>query len=116
MRGNGGREGVVLMLEALPNCGQPNASMASGIPLALRRMGIGSVTVRNHMLPYPVVDPVGYSSRSGDCRHWGGSLSRCRAAHLRLPFRTRLTCGPSVGFPTKVCFSPKREPRRGLTV
>ncbi len=26
------------------------------------------------------------------------------------------TCGPSVGFPTKVCLSPKREPRRGFTV
>src|SRR5262245_36810476 len=63
--------------------------MASGIPLALRRIGIGSVTVRNHMLTYPVVDPVGHFSRGGDCRHWGASLSRCRAAHLHLPFRAR---------------------------
>jgi hypothetical protein len=44
-------------------------------PHALR--GIDSVTVRNHILTYPVVDPVGYSSRGGDCRHRGASLSRC---------------------------------------
>jgi hypothetical protein len=40
MRGDGTREGVVLILEALPNCREPIASMASGIPLVLRGMGI----------------------------------------------------------------------------
>src|SRR5262245_52850228 len=79
-------------------------------------MGIGSVTVRNHMLTYPVVDPVAYSSRGGDCRHW--SATPCPVAGPPI-FASRsgsdaVTCGPSVGFLAKVCLSPKREPRRGL--
>jgi hypothetical protein len=38
------------------------------------------------MLTYPVVDPVCYSSRGGDCRHRGASLSRCLSfAKTRAP-------------------------------
>ena len=38
------------------------------------------------MLTYPVVDPVRYSSRGGDCRHRGASLSRCLSfAKTRTP-------------------------------
>jgi hypothetical protein len=83
MRGDGTREGVVLILEALPNSREPIASMASGIPLVLRGVGIRFLTVRDHMLPYPVVDPVGYSSCGGDCRHWSASLPP--AAVSRVP-------------------------------
>ena len=31
MPGHGSRKGVVLVLQALPNCQEPNASIASGI-------------------------------------------------------------------------------------
>jgi hypothetical protein len=41
------REGVVLVLQALPDCGEPNASIATGIELALALRGMGSVTVLN---------------------------------------------------------------------
>jgi hypothetical protein len=64
-RGNGGRKGVVLGLEALPNCQEPNASIASGIELGLALSGMGTVTI---LMPTdPIVDPVGHFSRGGDC-------------------------------------------------
>jgi hypothetical protein len=50
MRGDGSRQGVVLVFEALPNCRQPNASIASGIQPALRGM------VLKHMPTNPVVE------------------------------------------------------------
>jgi hypothetical protein len=73
------RKCVVLVLEALPNCQEPNASIASGIEsgLALRRMG--SVTVLNYMPTNPIINAVGCLSRGGDCRH-GAPPCSCRAA------------------------------------
>src|SRR5262249_61595492 len=44
MRGDGSREGVVLVLQGLPNYCEPNVSIASG--------------TWNDMPTYPVVDPV----------------------------------------------------------
>jgi hypothetical protein len=73
------RKCVVLVLEALPNCQEPNASIASGIEsgLALRRMD--SVTVLNYMPTNPIINAVGCLSRGGDCRH-GAPPCSCRAA------------------------------------
>src|SRR5262249_47548647 len=51
MRGDGSREGVVLVLQGLPNYCEPNVSIASGIHLTLKRTW-------NDMPTYPVVDPV----------------------------------------------------------
>jgi hypothetical protein len=79
LRGNGRREGVVLILEALPNGQQPNASIASGIVFALPLRGMGSVTVLNYMLTDPIVDAVSCLSREGNCRH-GAPPLHCRAA------------------------------------
>src|SRR5438876_10839463 len=59
MRRDGSREGVVLVLQRLPNYCEPNVSIASGIHLGLRRTW-------NDMPPYPVVDPV---SCGGEMRH-----------------------------------------------
>jgi hypothetical protein len=56
MRGNLSRCRVVLAFEALPNCGQPNASIASRIQPALRER------VLKHIPTNPVVDPVGCGS------------------------------------------------------
>jgi hypothetical protein len=60
----------------------------ANVPFALRGMGMGSLRALNYMPANPVVDPIGCLSRSGDCRHSGVSLSRCRAAHTS---RYRLT-------------------------
>jgi|SRR5262245_45501496 len=84
MRGNGIGESVVLILKALPNCGQPNASVASRTQFASREMGL--VTGLNDTTTNPIIDPVGCLSRGGDSRHEGASLSR--AAHTS---RYRLT-------------------------
>ncbi len=62
MRGDGRRQGVVLVSERSPNCGPPKASIASGIHPAFRG-------VRNDMPTNPVVDPV---SCGGEMEH--GSL------------------------------------------
>jgi hypothetical protein len=59
MRWNWTRERIVLVLQALPNCGQPDASIASGIHVALRGTG-------NDMPTYPVVDSV---SCGGEVAH-----------------------------------------------
>jgi hypothetical protein len=67
-RGHGRRDSVVLILEALPNCRQRNASIASGIQLALR--GMRSVTTLNDTSSDPVVDPVGCSNRGGKIALW----------------------------------------------
>jgi hypothetical protein len=55
MRRDGRREGVVLVLQGLPNCCERSVSVATGIYFALRR-------IRNDMLAYPVVDPVSCGS------------------------------------------------------
>jgi hypothetical protein len=52
----------------LPNCRQRNASIASGIQLALR--GMRSVTTLNDTSSDPVVDPVGCSNRGGKIALW----------------------------------------------
>jgi len=75
MRGRRRREGVVLILEALPNGEQPNASIASGIEFALALRGMGSVTVLDYMLTDPIVDAVSCLSRESNCRHGGASLA-----------------------------------------
>jgi hypothetical protein len=53
MRGHGRRKGVVLVLEALPDRREPNASIASGTELVLK--GMCSVAVPTD----PIVQPVG---------------------------------------------------------
>src|SRR6266511_6277642 len=69
MLGHGSRKGVVLVLQVLPNCEEPNASIASGVELALALRGMRSVTVLNDMPTDPIVDAVGCLSRGGNCRH-----------------------------------------------
>src|SRR5258707_4002327 len=50
MRGDGGRKSVVLGLEALPNCRQPNAAVPSKNCLALREtVTPRSAGVRHHI-------------------------------------------------------------------
>ena len=58
MRGNGSQGRVVLVFQALPNCGQPNGSIASRIRPILRGM------VLKHVPTNPVVDPAGATARS----------------------------------------------------
>src|SRR5262249_3309514 len=53
------RDGVILLLQGLPNCCERNVSVATGIYFALR--GIG-----NDVSTYPVVDPI---SSGGEMRH-----------------------------------------------
>src|SRR5262245_40702801 len=79
MRRYGGRESIVLGLEAVPN-GQPNASFASGNQLALRSTiyprparGVGcrpDVRLEKigcvDMPTNPVIDPVGRSNHGGE--------------------------------------------------
>ena len=67
-------KGVVLVLEALPDGGEPHVSSASGVELALALGGMGSATVLNYMATDPIVDAVGCLSRGGNCRHRGASL------------------------------------------
>jgi hypothetical protein len=67
MRGDWTRERIVLVLQALPNCRQPDASIASRIHVALRGTG-------NDMLTYPVVDSV-------SC---GGKVAHSPLPRLRL--------------------------------
>src|SRR5262245_6235776 len=74
MRRHRRHEGVVLVLEALPNCGEPNASIASGIELAFRSTRMGPVTVLNYVPTDPIIDAVGCLSRGDECRHGGASL------------------------------------------
>jgi hypothetical protein len=57
MRRHGRRKGIVLVLEALPDGREPNASIASGTEPVLS--GMGSVTVLNDMPTDPIVQPVG---------------------------------------------------------
>src|SRR5262249_37354620 len=89
MRGDRRREGVVLVFEALPNCQQPNASIASGKQLPLSstisprsatglgcrpegtREKVGCVDVPTN----PTIDPVGLPNA-------GGELAR-RLSHYR---------------------------------
>ena len=87
-RGHGRRDSVVLILEALPNCRQRNASIASGIQLALR--GMRSVTTLNDPSSDPVVDPVGCSNRGGKIGdqhrpilHQPGRAARAAGGSLR---------------------------------
>jgi hypothetical protein len=63
-RGDGSCDSVVLILEALSNRRQRNASIASGIELALKRMR--SVTILSDMPTDPIVDLVGCSNRGGE--------------------------------------------------
>jgi hypothetical protein len=63
-RGDGSCDSVVLIHEALPDCRQRNASIASGTQLALR--GMRSVTILNDMPTNPIVDSVGCSNRGGE--------------------------------------------------
>jgi hypothetical protein len=60
MRGNGSHGRVVLVFQALPNCGQPNESIASRIRPVLRGM------VLKHVPTNLVVDPVGCGSEIAD--------------------------------------------------
>ena len=60
MRGNGSHGRVVLVFQALPNCGQPNESIASRIRPVLRGM------VLKHVPTNPEVDPVGCGSEIAD--------------------------------------------------
>jgi hypothetical protein len=68
------RKGVVLVLQALPDCREPNASIATGVELALALRGMGSVTVLNYMPTDPIVDAVGWLSRGGNRRHGNAPL------------------------------------------
>jgi hypothetical protein len=65
-RGKGGREGVVLVLEALPNRGEHNASVPRGFVLVLVLTGMAAV---EQMTTNPIVDAVCCLSCGGDCRH-----------------------------------------------
>jgi hypothetical protein len=66
MRGHRSPKGVVLFFQALPNGQEPNASIASGVELALALRGMRSVTVLNDMPTDPIVDTVGCLSRGGN--------------------------------------------------
>src|SRR5262245_35553508 len=74
MRRHRRHEGVVLVLEALPNCGEPNASIASGIELAFRSTRMGPVTVLNYVPTDPISGAVGLLSRGREWRPGGPSL------------------------------------------
>jgi hypothetical protein len=97
MQGDGGRQGVVLVFEALPNGGQPSASIASVIQPALRGMML------KHMPTNPLVDPVG-------C---GGEIAHGTLPISPPPVPRQLSNARTVGLvPDKGKErSPKREPR-----
>jgi hypothetical protein len=65
-RGNGGREGVVLVLEALPNRGEHNASVPRRFVLVLVLTGMAAV---EQMPTDPIVEAVCCLSCGGDGRH-----------------------------------------------
>ena len=71
-RGKGGREGVVLVLEALPNRGEHNASVPRRFVLVLVLTGMIAV---EQMPTDPIVDAVCCVSCGGDGRHGGASLA-----------------------------------------
>src|SRR5262249_11254660 len=71
LRGDGAREGVVLVLEALPNRREHNASVPSRFALVFGLRGMSSVAVAKCMPTNPIVYVVGCLSRGGDCRHGG---------------------------------------------
>src|SRR5262245_8219315 len=80
------RDGVMLVLQGLPNCCERNVSVATGIYFALR--GIG-----NDVSTYPVVDPI---SSGGEMRHGPLPASPPPVPRSLNPMR-----GLSVGFPTR---------------
>jgi hypothetical protein len=59
MRRHGSSEAVVLVLQALPDCREPNEFVASRIGVAFRLSGMASTIQRNRVTTYPVIKPIG---------------------------------------------------------
>src|SRR5262249_20531533 len=60
VRRDWGREGVVVVLQALPDCREPHQSVAGGVLLGFVFSGVGSATGSNRVPTNPVVDLVSY--------------------------------------------------------
>jgi hypothetical protein len=106
LQGNGGREGVVLLLEALPNRGEHNASVPGRFVLVLVLTGMAAV---EQMPTDPIVEAVCCLSCGGDGRH-GGRLPST-AGPPRSKANDRLTL--ELNYQSKDVKSDRSSERRG---